>query len=209
VIEPVACEPTMVEAGPSSMSDADVPLNHRPAPACCPAQRGPAPPGQPFPPTCKSDSDCTAGPNGRCFPFQGLIGPGGCSYDECFVDSQCGSKIPCLCRTSSTDDTANQCDVKGNCAVDSDCGQGGYCSPSPQIGQYGPYQTTVNTCWGSRPYFCHTASDQCNNDSDCASLDAGTNLGNPRPPWASPPWACAYNTQDSRWECTMAVCLLP
>src|SRR5580658_2479964 len=48
-IAPVACDPTFVEAGASSMSDADVPLNHRPTPACCPAQRGPAPAGQPYP----------------------------------------------------------------------------------------------------------------------------------------------------------------
>jgi hypothetical protein len=219
VIAPVACATTSVDAGASSMSDAGVPFNHRPAPACCPAQRGPAPAGQPYPTcsmvpgsvcpsefatTCKSDSDCTAGATGRCFPDEGLVGPGGCSYDECFTDSQCGSKIPCVCRTSSADTNANVCDVGGNCAVDSDCGSGGYCSPSPQIGQYGPNQT-VNVCWGSKPYFCHTASDLCVNDSDCASLDAGANLVSP----PLPPWTCAYDAQDSRWECVRSACLLP
>jgi hypothetical protein len=190
------------------------PLQHRSTSASCPTQRGPGPPGQPYPyasacaatgcpsafaTTCASDSECTAGVNGRCFPFEGLVGPGGCSYDECFTDSNCGSKIPCLCRISSTDNSANVCDVAGNCAVDSDCGPGGYCSPSVQIVPNQP----PNVCWGSAPYYCHTASDLCINDSDCAPLDAGP----PTP--SSPTYTCAYNPQGNRWECTQAVCALP
>jgi hypothetical protein len=206
------CVPAIIEAGTAPVGDAEVPLNHRAAPACCPTQRGPAPPGQPYPhctgpagticpsdmaTTCSSDSECTAGVNGRCFPWQGLVGPGGCSYDECFTDSNCGSKTPCLCRSSSTDNSANSCDVGGNCAVDSDCGPGGYCSPSPQM------FPNPNVCWGSQPYYCHTASDLCINDSDCAPLDAGP----PAP--LGPRYTCAYDPQDNRWECAMAVCALP
>jgi hypothetical protein len=213
-IAPVPCDPGFVEAGAASMSDAEAPLKHRPTAACCPAQRGPGPSGQPYPTcstavgsvcpsnhatTCSSDSECTAGVNGRCFPFEGLVGPGGCSYDECFTDGNCGSKTPCLCRSSSTDNSENVCDVAGNCAVDSDCGPGGYCSPSVQIG---PNQAP-NVCWGSTPYYCHTASDLCINDSDCAPSDAGS----PTP--GIPTYACAYSPQDNRWECTKAVCALP
>jgi hypothetical protein len=113
-IAPVYCEPTAVEAGTALEGDANVPLQHRPTPACCPSQRGPGPSGQPYGPGvasyladdaggCTSDLQCTAGVNGRCFPFEGVVGPGGCSYDECFTDSNCGSKTPCLCRSSSTD----------------------------------------------------------------------------------------------------------
>jgi len=215
-IAPAACEPTLGQGGAASMNDAEAPVNHRPTPLCCPAQRGPGPSGQPYPycgvtakicpspfaTTCASDSECTDGVNGRCFPFEGLVGPGGCSYDECFTDSDCGSKTPCLCRFSSTDNNANVCDVAGNCAVDSDCGPGRYCSPSVQII---PDQL-ANVCSGSGPYYCHTASDLCINDSDCAFLlDAGL-------PTSSSPiyaYACAYNPQDSRWECTQAFCGIP
>ncbi len=211
-IAPVPCEPTLVEAGAASMSDAEVPLIHRPTPACC-AQRGPGPSGQPYASGvasylaadaggCTSDSQCTAGVNGRCFPFEGLVGPGGCSYDECFTDSNCGSKTPCICRSSSTDNSANVCDVGGNCAVDSDCGPVGYCSPSAE--NINPSIQAQNVCYGSFPYYCHTASDLCINDSDCNPLDAGTATTSP-----VPPYTCAYDTQNNRWECIKAFCALP
>jgi hypothetical protein len=210
-IAPVPCEPTLLEAGAASMSDAEVPLNHRPTPACCPAQRGPGPSGQPYPSGvasflspdaggCTSDSQCTSGVNGRCFPNGGLVGPGGCSYDECFTDSNCGSRTPCLCRNSSTDNSANACDLGGNCAVDSDCGPGGYCSPSDLIQTNG----AVNACYGASLYYCHTASDLCINDLDCASSDAGMPTTSPYPAYA-----CAYDAQDNRWECITTYCALP
>jgi hypothetical protein len=175
------------------------PLQHRSTSASCPSQRGR---GLPCDLTiclgCSSDSQCTNGVNGRCFSWGGL--GDGCSYDECFTDSNCGSKIPCLCRSSSTDNRANVCDVAGNCAVDSDCGPGGYCSPSVQVV---PDQRP-NVCSGLlTPYYCHTASDLCINDSDCAPLDAGP------PTLDSPTYACAYNPQDNRWECTQTICAIP
>jgi len=185
--------------GPSTAGDAKVPLQHRSTPASCPSQRGPGPScAGTMCSSCSSDSQCTAGVNGRCFPWEGLVGPGGCSYDECLTDSDCGARTPCLCRSSSTDNSANVCDVGGNCAVDSDCGPGGYCSPSAQVA---PNQPT-NVCWGSTPYYCHTASDLCINESDCAPPDAG-------PPTPFPTYTCAYNPQDNRWECTQAFCGLP
>ena len=130
-----------------------VPLQHRSTSASCPSQRGPRPScvTTSCASTCSSDSQCIDGVNGRCFPWEGLVGPGGCSYDECFSDSNCGARTPCLCRSSSTDNSANMCDVGGNCAVDSDCGPGGYCSPSVQIVPNQP----PNVCWGSAPYYCH------------------------------------------------------
>jgi hypothetical protein len=208
---PIACEPNLVEAGAASGSDAGVPQNHRSTAACCPAQRGPGPSGQPYQTcsgpagtqcpanmasTCASDSECTTGVNGRCFPWEGLVGPGGCSYDECFTDSHCGSKTPCLCRSSAADNNANVCDVGGNCAVDSDCGPWEYCSPSV------PFQDP-NICWGLALYYCHTATDQCLNDSDCNPPDAGLALPD------NPGYGCAYNPQDTRWECVKNVCALP
>jgi hypothetical protein len=222
-IAPVACDPGFVDAGAASTSDAEVPLTHRATAACCPAERGPGPSAQPYPAEvgqdlspnagpCTSDSDCTAGINGRC-SFESLVGSA-CTYDECFTDSQCGSKVPCICRSSSTDNTPNACDFGGrtsagddvrpsNCAVDADCGPGGYCSPSavPTSALHG----AVNVCFGPNPFYCHTASDLCVNDSDCLS-DAGIDAGTTD---SYPPFACAYNAQNNRWECTTAGCALP
>jgi hypothetical protein len=194
-----------------------VPLQHRSASESCPSQRGPAPQfcynggtctSQPYPSspysTCSSDSQCTGGLNGRCFPPAGIITGGGCSYDECSTDSECGARTPCLCRSSSTDNSANVCDVGGNCAVDSDCGPGGYCSPSMETCYSTNPEAVVEgrNYGGPNPYYCHTASDLCINDSDCASLDAGTASC----PISTP---CAYNAQDNRWECTQLVCCPP
>jgi hypothetical protein len=195
------CVPILAEAGTASTSDAEVPLYHRATAACCPSQRGPGPANQPYPPGvasflaadaggCTSDSDCTDGVNGRCFPFEGAVGAGGCSYDDCFTDSNCGSATPCLCRSSSADNSANVCDPGGNCAVDSDCGPGSYCSPSPE------------SCYGPSPYYCHTSSDTCVNDADCPFIDAGECCC---PTVAS----CVYSPQAQRWACNQLVCCPP
>ena len=186
-----------------------VPLQHRSTSASCPSQRGPRPScvTTSCASTCSSDSQCIDGVNGRCFPWEGLVGPGGCSYDECFSDSNCGARTPCLCRSSSTDNSANICDVGGNCAVDSDCGPGGYCSPSMETCYSTNPEAVVEgrNYGGPNPYYCHTASDLCINDSDCASLDSGTATTSSCPTYTP----CAYNAQDNRWECTQLVCCLP
>jgi hypothetical protein len=192
---PASCESSLVDAATALDGDARVPLHHRPTPASCPSERGPGPAGQPYPSgvasTCTSDSQCTAGVNGRCFPFEGLVGNGGCSYDECSTDSDCGSGVTCLCRGSSADNSANVCVGGGNCVLDSDCGPGGYCSPSVE-----------QDCRLTTPYFCHTAMDTCTDDSDCPSVDAG-----PVPCGALT--TCAFDPQEQRWACTQLTCCLP
>jgi hypothetical protein len=45
---------------------------------------------------------------------------------------------------------------------------------------------------GPNPYYCHTASDLCTNDSDCTLLDAGT--ATTFPLTYTP---CAYNVQTN------------
>lgn len=189
------------DAGSPDSSDAEVPLNHRPKPADCPSQRGPGPPGQPYyvqgvapiPPVdaggCSSDSDCKSGVNGRCFPNE-WGGSSGCSYDECFTDSECPAGATCLCRSSSTDNTANACVPPGNCTVDSDCGPGGYCSPSWE------------TCNRPTPYYCHTKRDTCITDSDCYVVDASECYIAQAPP-------CEYDPQAQRWQCALHCCGLP
>jgi hypothetical protein len=173
--------------GCTSSAPKHPPQNHRAAGEACPSQRGPGtlPPCD-FdagpPPACLSDTDCTAGTNGRCqhpdlTPAQCIVA---CSYDECASDSDCPSGVPCACRTSATDSTANTCVTGSQCRVDSDCASG-YCSPSSGYGSFG--------C--GTAYFCHTSSDTCVDDTDCdAALcefdsDAGHWLcGGPR---CSPP----------------------
>jgi Cys-rich repeat protein len=68
----------------------------------------------------------------------------------------------------------NTC-MPGNCRVDSDCGAGGYCSPS----------RGSNGCGYVEGYYCHTRADLCVNDSDCA----GGNM------------TCAWSATSGRWEC--------
>jgi hypothetical protein len=89
------------------------------------------------------------------------------------------------------DDSANVCDPGGNCLVDSDCGPGGYCSPS------------TGSCYvNPGPYYCHTPMDTCINDSDCPSVDAGT---------SSCPvlTSCAYDPDAGHWGCSNSVCCPP
>jgi hypothetical protein len=192
-----SCEPTAADTGSVQTASASVPLNHRASP-CCSSRRGPGPGPEPYPPgmaatdpsvACTLDSQCTKGSNGRCFPFEGQVGPGGCSYDECSTDSDCPANTPCVCRSGPTDNAANVCAPGGNCAVDSDCGAGGYCSPS------------VADCYAQNPYFCHTALDTCVNDADCPPVDGSV------PNFASA--VCAYDSQAQHWACKGLVCYPP
>jgi hypothetical protein len=159
-----------------------VPANHRSSDAECST---PAPAGNcsivgNLPVGCHSDSDCTAGTNGRCNNGHG--GPAGClcNYDTCSVDTDCPSSQTCACHGSAyTDGDGNVC-VPGNCRVDADCGAQGYCSPS----------VSVTSCGLLAGYYCHTAEDVCVIDADCAS---------------QPGAMCMYSTTESQWECQTPV----
>jgi hypothetical protein len=188
------CRPPAQETG---HLDGGVPLYHRATAATCPSQRGPNtatfPPCStaPSPSCCSSDADCKdAGTNGRCFGY--FLGPPMCSFDECFTDSECPSGTPCICRSSSTDDSPNTCVAGGNCLLDSDCGPGGYCSPSPS-----PME-----CAGPGPYYCHTSADTCTNDAECPAIDAG-------PGMLTGPSLCMYDLQAGHWACGLGTLCFP
>jgi len=186
-----------------------VPMNHRAehGPGC-PQQRAPI---SPEASTCDAqdasscgdcvqDSDCTQGDNGRCESFGTAYGS--CSYDECFQDADCKDGLPCDCRPTSASEAPNSCLQEGNCSVDSDCGPGGYCSPSALercqclgialCGDSGD-SCSVNgvavpcSCGDScgHGYYCHTRCDECVDDSDCGGQ--GT---------------CSYDTLSLRWDCS-------
>jgi hypothetical protein len=212
-----ACEGKSLTSPASDAQSARVPLNHRASGISCPAQRAPGSPAS-DPCTndgelsvatlggaaCTSDSDCTAGSNGRCNPVGAPIAICGatCTYDACASDSDCPDNQACDCRPSASASSANSCLTGGNCRVDSDCGSAGYCSPS-QVNNfcfcpspalcadgggvcYDGNQQVSCACGDScgHSYFCHTKSDRCVDDSDC---DAGQ--------------TCNYDTVNARWDC--------
>jgi hypothetical protein len=81
---------------------------------------------------------------------------------------------------------ANRCSRSGDCSLDSDCGPGGYCSPSVQ----------ANSQCSSGPapagFFCHTAKDECVNDTDCRS-----SAGN----------FCVFAPERGLWACAaISIC---
>ena len=142
--------------GGADVATIRVPKNHRAAAVSCPATRDPGHADSTMG-TCKADGDCTAGRNGRCY---GGLGPNTCSYDECATDADCKAAV-CDCRNVGVIGQPDKC-ILGNCRTDGDC-KGQYCSPSG---------TTVGAgCMGaelgSYGYFCHTATDECVDDSDC------------------------------------------
>jgi len=184
-----------------------IPAKHRAASSACPAQRAPnsvsvdgcqndstVNNGEYV--SCTQDSDCTTGTNGRCLEDGPLACMTYCSYDTCFSDSDCPSNQPCECRSSASDSMANMCETGGNCRIDADCGQSGYCSPSqvnnfcycpssalcPSVTYCSPGPCVCGDSCG-HGYFCHTPADTCVDDSDC---DGTT---------------CNYDTLNNRWSC--------
>ncbi|MEI9952256.1 MAG: hypothetical protein WDO74_25525 [Pseudomonadota bacterium] len=136
--------------------------------------------------TCQSHAECTEGENGRC------LGNGHdgwhCTYDSCFVDSDCADSASaeppvCGCEQGFRSDH-NVC-LSGNCRLDAECGEGGYCSPS--LGSCGNYAKTVG-------YFCHTQADECTDDSDC---DASSS------PYGA---YCAFTPEVGHWRCSTQQC---
>ncbi len=104
-----------------------------------------------------------------------------CTSDTCTADSPCTTMGgPCACRGEPfRGEIGNTC-VPGNCKTDSDCGVGGYCSPS----------TGNSTCGGLVGYYCHTPRDTCIDDVDCTSTGG--------------PMVCTDQTAVGHWACTEA-----
>jgi hypothetical protein len=169
------------------------PADHRPEDVVCPEERGPG--SADIVMDCTLDSECTDGMNGRCIS-PNVVGPSGgsrCSYDACFSDADCPAGEPCKCRESAASNAPNYCVTGGNCRTDSDCGAGGFCSPSLfHIDSSVDGQPTSGSGFASFGYFCHTPRDVCVNDSDCDPSACEL------PSCAS--IACGYTTED-RWDC--------
>jgi hypothetical protein len=132
---------------------------------------------------CYAHEDCTDGVNGRCVGARmGYV----CTYDQCQTDDDCGEGV-CECGGGQMGHTTSDYDVcvaRGNCRVNADCGDSGYCSPT--FGSCGAYSGVV-------AYYCHTPNDECVNDADCGTGE----------PWGS---YCAYNEIGGRWICSNSHC---
>jgi len=141
--------------------------------------------------SCTNDSECPAtndagGTNGRCTPSEDdgpAISCPSCQYDQCSTDSQCGAGSVCACGGDALSGRFPNACLSGNCQVDSDCGSGGYCSPN--VGFCGE---------GTLGYYCHTADDECHNESDCQN--------NPN----SFGGQCVYDTSKKIWDCQSEGC---
>ncbi len=167
----------------SARPDAGMCMDPRPEPSrrvawecssCRPPGPGPITGG-----VCDTDADCTdasIGTNGRC--VYARIG-GVCSYDECFTDSDC--ELTELCACDGASGGGNTC-LSSNCRVDSDCGA---YTCAPTLGGCGHYTPPV-------AYYCHTATDSCYSDADCA----GAGLRG----------YCAYNGSTGSWACSTSEC---
>lgn len=170
-----------------------VPKNHRASAMTCDMTRPPGitsseggAPDAGFPGQCNQDSDCTMGTNGRC--GYSRIGKE-CSYDTCFSDAQCTNGGVCVCRSGGgTNHCAGNSMTAGSCRIDSDCGPKGYCSPSAD---------SCGPSYGTKGYFCHTASDTCLDDTDCS--DGGAQGG-----WGS--GYCMYEPMVKHWKCSYSAC---
>ncbi len=171
-----------------AVSPAGPPTQHRPSPISCPVS----------PPVgvygvdggaCATVADCMnigmpQGLPATCIPYEDAGGTMFCNYDTCHVDSDCRNVGggPCACEATNQG-AGNYC-YGGNCQVDSDCGDAGFCSPA----RTGVCNTTTPAVTG---FYCHTAKDQCANDSDCASCGAAS--------------YCTYSSEVGAWSCAPAL----
>ncbi len=190
---------------PGASASAREPDQHRPSGSLCPSQRSAV---STTPKAgcseadafteCLLDSECPGSNNGRCVFGPHFACVSACQYDDCYSDAECPGQA-CVCRADASSPGANYCDSAGNCRVDADCGEGGYCSPS----LLGGGCTCLSAAYCDPPepgaacgdscghgYFCHSARDGCLDDSDCKSDEH-----------------CAFDKVEQRFSCQG--CLIP
>ncbi|MBN2525037.1 MAG: hypothetical protein JXR76_01500 [Deltaproteobacteria bacterium] len=148
---------------------------HRPEAINCENVHSPEEPPLDAEGNCQQHSDCTEGQNGKCVQLG--IGARGyeyyCVYDTCYLDAECEQEGMNLCFCSAREEA--HCFQYGNCQVDADCGDGGYCSPSSS--DHCGYYRYIDG------FYCHTPRDTCMDDKDCTedefcNFDVYRNLWN-------------------------------
>jgi hypothetical protein len=146
------------------------------AEVCAPSNRTP-----PLPeggtPACATNADCASDAGS----FFTTCLHGRCSFDQCLTDADCDAGV-CSCANDYYGGNgayhSNVC-VPASCRLDSDCGAGGFCSPSPGY------------CGSVSGYHCHGNADSCVDETmDCAGC------GN----------ACTYSPEVAAFVCNMVGC---
>ncbi|MDB4981872.1 MAG: hypothetical protein JWM82_2624, partial [Myxococcales bacterium] len=129
----------------------------------------------------------TVGLRGRCLQGSGPACNTSCSYDQCATDADCPGNTPCSCRSSDSETAPNLCLSGGNCRIDADCGEGGYCSRSVPSDRCNGHFLFCEVKCGTG-YFCHTSKDTCANDTDCGG------------------GFCGYDLDSQSWACIAGAC---
>ncbi|MEO8183519.1 MAG: hypothetical protein ABI895_32195 [Deltaproteobacteria bacterium] len=96
---------------------------------------------------CRSDSECSAAPGGRCELW---LGPTTCMYNEC--EASCGPSARCECQD------LRRC-LPAECLRDADCGAGFRCE--------GTLDLPCGNLYPPVGYYCHAEQDECQSDADC------------------------------------------
>jgi len=120
---------------------------------------------------CTNDADCSAAPGGWCRRTTSFTQ---CAYNECDTASDCAAAERCECFG------VRQC-IPASCFADSECDTGYRCEPTLAL-LCGNLQSPVG-------YHCHSASDECQGDTDCGNL------------------SCVFDPEVSRWACRDNFCL--
>jgi hypothetical protein len=187
------------EAGPAacvqSLGDSNIPTTSRSVAVTCTSSSGSdelsplqnqADGGIYTPPAdghCATDLDCPEWGSwkARCTGVTATT-RGDCTFDQCNVDSDCPGFAVCACsgavRGYAGQSPGNAC-VASTCRTDSDCGAGGRCAASAGAG--GPF-------YGIGGYYCHSAVDECQSDSDCCVTTPGA--------------YCAFDPTANHWACS-------
>ena len=111
----------------------------------------------------------------------------GGTVDACTTDDQCGDRRVCSCFSANNPRTGgNVCSAPGQCKVDGDCPAGRVCTASYTLTCAQPFAVI---------YACHSADDDCNNDSECTS-PSGRGVTN----------LCTFRPERGTWGCVAFGC---
>ncbi len=135
--------------------------------------------------SCKSDLDCTAGPNGVCTheeffsPWDTGAGPTtscGCTY-ACQDDADCAAGEACLPGGVDPNGPAVATCVPADCTTSADC-LSGYCGLS----------SYSNGCGYEFRFECRTEDDLCHGDAECPSGQCAVESFGPNADIWTCPW---------------------
>ncbi len=193
-IDPVCAGATAVpvegggDSGVAQCPDGTVHRDH--ATTCDPTISAPACTGTEMNVSCHADTDCTAGPHGRCVSTatvedMGVLTACGCHY-ACVDDAECGDGQACICNgVVSLGDPWSQC-APAACRTGADCA-----SHECGVSEY------FDGCGMNVKLACRAATDACHTDADCFVAGQAhktcvlfSSTPGEAPSWQCKPWTC-------------------